>query len=50
MSVDVVSRYANPFLTNGGQEVQEAFLRIYGIDLKKAHCLSMNYLDVQRIN
>jgi hypothetical protein len=50
MSVDVPSKYTNPVVTNGGHEVQDAFLRVYGIDLKKANCLSMNYLDVQKIN
>ncbi len=50
MSVDVPSRYTNPVNTNGGHEVQDAFLRIYGVDLKKANCLSMLYLDVKKIN
>jgi len=50
MSVDVVSQsMSNPVLTNGGQSVADAFMRIYGIDIKKAGALSMAYLDVQRI-
>ena len=50
MSVDVVSQsMSNPVLTNGGQSVVDAFMRIYGIDIKKAGALSMAYLDVQRI-
>jgi len=36
MSVQVASKYAsNPMAVNGGIEVQEAFIRTYGIDLKK---------------
>ena len=50
MSVDVVSNsMSNPVVTNGGQAVAEAFMRIYGIDIKKAGALSMAYLDVVRI-
>lgn len=50
MSVDVVSNsMSNPVVTNGGQVVVDAFMRIYGIDIKKAGVLSMAYLDVQKI-
>ena len=50
MSVDVVSNsMSNPVTTNGGQAVVDAFMRIYGIDIKKAGALSMAYLDVERI-
>ena len=35
MSVEVSSLYSNPLTTNGGHEVQDAFMRKYGIDLKK---------------
>ena len=50
MSVDVVSNsMSNPVVTNGGQTVVDAFMRIYGIDIKKAGALSMGYLDVERI-
>ena len=50
MSVDVVSNsMSNPVITNGGQPVADAFMRIYGVDIKKAGALSMAYLDVQRI-
>ena len=50
MSVEVASTYSNPVSTNGGLEVQDAFMRIYGIDLKKACRLSTSYLDVRKIN
>ncbi len=51
MSVDVVTNnITNPVTTNGGQAVADAFMRIYGIDIRKAGALSMAYLDVQRIS
>lgn len=50
MSVDVVTNsITNPVTTNGGQPVVDAFMRIYGIDLRKLGALNMAYLDVQRI-
>ena len=50
MSVDVVTNSMNnPVTTNGGQPVVDAFMRIYGIDIRKAGALNMVYLDVERI-
>ncbi len=50
MSVEVVTNnITNPVTTNGGQAVVDAFMRIYGIDIRKAGALNMVYLDVQRI-
>jgi len=50
MSVDVVTNsITNPVTTNGGQAVADAFMRIYGIDIRRAGALNMAYLDVQRI-
>lgn len=50
MSVDVASAsMSNPVTTNGGQSVADAFMRIYGIDIKRAGALNMVYLDVERI-
>ena len=50
MSVDVVTNsMSNPITTNGGQPVVDAFMRIYGIDIRKAGALSMAWLDVERI-
>lgn len=49
MSVEVVTQdMSNPVITNGGQVV-DAFHRIYGIDIKKAGCLNMVELDVERV-
>jgi Family of unknown function (DUF6140) len=50
MSVDVVSQsFSNPVTTNGGQAVLDAFLRIYGVDIRKAGALNMVELDVERV-
>ena len=50
MTVDVVSNsMSNPLTTNGGQLVADAFMRVYGIDLKRIGALSTVYLDVVRI-
>lgn len=51
MSVDVVTNsMSNPVNTNGGQCVADAFMRIYGIDIRRAGALNMLYLDCERIN
>jgi hypothetical protein len=39
----------NPVVTNGGQPVVDAFYRLYGIDIKKAGCLNMAELQVDKI-
>ena len=50
MSVDVVTNcISDPVSTNGGQVVADAFMRIYGIDIKKAGALNRAWLDVERI-
>ena len=50
MSVDVVTNsMSNPLTTNGGQAVADAFMRIYGVDMKRLNALSTVYLDVDRI-
>ena len=50
MSVDVVTNsMSNPVTTNGGLPVVDAFMRIYGIDIRKAGALSMAWLDCERI-
>ena len=50
MQVEVVTNsLSNPVITNGGREVEAAFMRIYGISLSRACALNMIYLDVQRI-
>jgi len=53
MSVEVVSNYSNPLTVNGGKEVEEAFMRKYGIDLKKSAggpvTALIPYLEVKKI-
>lgn len=34
---------------NGGKAVADAFMRVYGIDLKKAGALNSAYLDAIRL-
>ena len=51
MTIEVVTQSLNnPLLTNGGQAVADAFMRIYGIDIKKAGALNMVYLNVEKLN
>ena len=50
MSVQVVTNsFSNPVTTNGGQIVADAFMRIYGIDIKRAGCLNMSELSVEQM-
>lgn len=50
MSVQVVTRdMSNPVTTNGGKAVIDAFMRLYGIDIKKTGCLNTVDLLVERI-
>ena len=50
MSVEVVTQsMSNPVLTNGGQPVVDAFMRIYGVDIKRAGALNSVFLNVDRI-
>ena len=50
MSVDVVTNsLSDPVSTNGGQVVADAFMRIYGIDIKKAGALNRAWLEMERI-
>lgn len=50
MSVEVITQtMSNPVTINGGKPVIDAFMRIYGIDIKKAGCLNMVELEVVQI-
>ena len=50
MSVEVITQsFCNPVSNNGGQAVADAFMRIYGIDIKTAGVLSTTYLNVERV-
>lgn len=49
MSVDFPSSYGSPMSTNGGHEVIDAFMRKYGVDIKKAGAMSSSYILVEKI-
>ena len=50
MSVEMATVSAvNPITANGGQAVADAFMRVYGIDLKKAGALNSAYLEATKI-
>lgn len=50
MTVQVVSQsFSNPVVTNGGQPVVDAFMRVYGIDIKKAGVLNTADLEVKQM-
>ncbi|MCR5394149.1 MAG: DUF6140 family protein [Bacteroidales bacterium] len=50
LSVQVVTKsLSNPVLSDGGKLVAEAFLRVYGLDLKKAGALNSMYLNCEKI-
>lgn len=50
MTVTVTTKMpaTNPFY-NGAQEIQEAYMRIYGFDYKKA-CCGINDFDYKRLD
>ena len=51
MSVGVAAVSAiTPITANGGQDVADAFMRVYGIDLKKAGALNSAYLEAIQLN
>lgn len=43
MEVIITTSYSSPF-TNGGKEVQEAYMRLYGFDYKKACCSQSDFI------
>ena len=49
MSVQVSSFAANPLYYNDGNDVNNAFKRVYGIDLKPQGLLSNTFLEVEKI-
>lgn len=48
MSVEFASSYGNPLSTNGGKEVIDAFMRTYGIDIKKACAVNSSYIEITK--
>lgn len=50
MQVEVVTNsMSNPVTTNGGRVVADAFMRLYGIDIRRAGALNMVYLNVETL-
>lgn len=49
MSVEIPTTGYNPLTSNGGNDVAMAFMRIYGIDLKRAGACHPGYLEVEKI-
>lgn len=51
MSVNIsCSHFSCPLSQNSGKEVNDAFIRVFGIDLKKAGALNSSFLNVLKIN
>ena len=48
-TVEIPTTGYNPLTSNGGQDVAMAFLRIYGLDLKRAGACHPGFLDVIKI-
>lgn len=49
MAVEIPTTGYNPLTTHSGEEVAQAFLRIYGLDLRRAGACHPGYLEVTRI-
>lgn len=45
MSVEI-SCITNPITIQNGQPIQDAFMRVYGVDLRKACMLVASYLEI----
>ena len=45
MSVEI-SCITNPITQQNGQPIQDAFMRVYGVDLRKACMLVASYLEI----
>ena len=49
LSVQVLSFATNPLYYDDGNDVNNTFLRVYGIDLKSLGLLTAAFLDVEKI-
>lgn len=45
MSVEI-SCITNPITVQNGQPIQDAFMRVYGVDLRKVGMVSTAYLEI----
>lgn len=49
MEVQVVTPLNNTVQVNDWKYVEEAFLRVYGISLRKANCLNASQLEITKL-
>lgn len=49
MSVEVSSNSSTPMRENQGKEVIDAFMRKYGIDIKKSGMLNEVFFDIKKL-
>jgi len=49
MEVQVVTPLNNTIQVNNWQYVEDAFMRVFGISLRKANCLNMSCLEVTKL-
>jgi len=49
MEVQVVTPLNNTIQVNNWQYVEEAFMRVFGISLRKANCLNLSNLEVTKL-
>lgn len=49
MEVQVVTPVNMTVQCNNWQYVEDAFMRVYGISLRKANCLGPGFLDITKI-
>lgn len=49
MSIQVSSFANNPLYYNQGQDINDAFMRIYGFDLRPFGLLNVSFLEVEKV-
>ena len=49
MEVQVVTPLNNTVQVNNWQYVEDAFMRVFGISLRKANCLSPSWLEITKL-
>ena len=49
MEVQVVTPLNNTIYVNNWQYVEDAFLRVFGISLRKANCLNVSDLEITKL-
>ena len=49
MEVQVVTPLNNTVHVNDWKFVEDAFMRVFGISLRKANCLNVNVLDITKL-